>query len=547
MKNTITKIEPAQIDPLHETSPPGVLWTRANTSEALPGVLTPLCWSFYGPLAETNVRRGLADLGIVPRFATRYPTDVADRLLGIFHGRYALNVGVLRNLMVGFPGVRGDDVERDILGAVREGVHDAGFGRRLHAVVWRAPARFLTTGRDSTRLCHGHRVWWGWRVGPGGPLIDPYRLLDEAVDRFGAAIRLQGRTRMLFQATTTQLTALAAEAGDQAMAMQLLSGEGNLEEAIVADDLYKVATGSLTLTEFLGLHGFHGSNGGDVAARSWREDPSPLVGLLPALADAGDPAIRRRRQTPGRDEAARWLIDALPRSRRPQARIVLRLAPAAAQALERTKSAFLMALDAARCATRAIGRELVANERLFASEGAFQLLLGELTAPPDGDLRSLVARRMAGQHAHRAIIVPETWVGQPEPVAERSVQEELDHLTGIGVSPGTVTGRVRVVLDPSDTDVGVGEIVVCPTTDPSWVSLMTVAAGLVIDVGGPASHGAIVARELGVPCVTGTRVGTGVLRDGMLVRLDGGSGSVQILDSSFDTPPDSGRGHRTGC
>jgi phosphoenolpyruvate synthase/pyruvate phosphate dikinase len=70
---------------------------------------------------------------------------------------------------------------------------------------------------------------------------------------------------------------------------------------------------------------------------------------------------------------------------------------------------------------------------------------------------------------------------------------------------------------------------VCSATDPSWVGHFLVAAALVIDVGGPMSHGAIVARELGVPCVINTVIGTSSIRTGDTVRIDGGVGTVEIV------------------
>jgi pyruvate,water dikinase len=88
---------------------------------------------------------------------------------------------------------------------------------------------------------------------------------------------------------------------------------------------------------------------------------------------------------------------------------------------------------------------------------------------------------------------------------------------------------VRVVHDPDFTDVEPGEVLVAPTTDPSWASIMFVSAALVVDIGSVLSHAAVVARELGLPCVVNTRVGTRVLRDGDLVRVDGTAGTVTIL------------------
>ena len=77
-------------------------------------------------------------------------------------------------------------------------------------------------------------------------------------------------------------------------------------------------------------------------------------------------------------------------------------------------------------------------------------------------------------------------------------------VTGVAASAGRVEGRARVVLDPG-AGVGLepGDVLVCRITDPSWAPLFTLAEALVIDIGGPASHGAIVARELAIPCVIG--------------------------------------------
>ncbi|HEY1967355.1 MAG TPA: PEP-utilizing enzyme [Pseudonocardia sp.] len=78
-------------------------------------------------------------------------------------------------------------------------------------------------------------------------------------------------------------------------------------------------------------------------------------------------------------------------------------------------------------------------------------------------------------------------------------------------------------------DIEPGEVLVCPFTDPSWTPLMAQAAALVVDIGGSASHGAVVARELGIPCVIGTEIAMTALRDGDTVRVDGTHGLVEVL------------------
>jgi pyruvate,water dikinase len=86
-----------------------------------------------------------------------------------------------------------------------------------------------------------------------------------------------------------------------------------------------------------------------------------------------------------------------------------------------------------------------------------------------------------------------------------------------------------VVTDPAFDDVEPGEVLVAPATDPSWASIMFLSSALVVDIGGALSHAAIVARELGVPCVVNTVSGTRTIRTGDHVRVDGANGVVTIL------------------
>jgi pyruvate,water dikinase len=85
------------------------------------------------------------------------------------------------------------------------------------------------------------------------------------------------------------------------------------------------------------------------------------------------------------------------------------------------------------------------------------------------------------------------------------------------------------VTDPDCDDVQPGEILVAPVTDPAWAAIMFISAGLVVDIGGQLSHAAVVARELGIPCVMGIPDATKRLRTGDVCRIDGHAGTVEIL------------------
>ncbi|MFZ4270908.1 rifamycin-inactivating phosphotransferase [Streptomyces arboris] len=102
-------------------------------------------------------------------------------------------------------------------------------------------------------------------------------------------------------------------------------------------------------------------------------------------------------------------------------------------------------------------------------------------------------------------------------------------LAGLAVSTGTVEGRARVVLDLADADLGAGDILVTRFTDPSWSPLFVGVAGLVTEVGGLMTHGAVIAREYGLPAVVGVEGATRLIRDGQRIRVHGTDGYVELL------------------
>jgi pyruvate,water dikinase len=103
-------------------------------------------------------------------------------------------------------------------------------------------------------------------------------------------------------------------------------------------------------------------------------------------------------------------------------------------------------------------------------------------------------------------------------------------VSGIGASPGVVTGRARIVrgLEEAD-DLQEGDILVCPSTSPPWTPYFAVVRGIVTNSGGVLSHAAIEAREYGIPAVVGTLRATDLIPDGATVTLDGAAGTVTIL------------------
>jgi pyruvate,water dikinase len=102
-------------------------------------------------------------------------------------------------------------------------------------------------------------------------------------------------------------------------------------------------------------------------------------------------------------------------------------------------------------------------------------------------------------------------------------------MAGLAVSAGTVEGRARVILDMATADLEPGDILVTTYTDPSWTPLFVGIGGLVTEVGGLMTHGAVIAREYGLPAVVGVEGATQRIRDGQRIRLHGTDGFVELL------------------
>jgi pyruvate,water dikinase len=300
--------------------------------------------------------------------------------------------------------------------------------------------------------------------------------------------------------------------------------------------MWSLAHNEMDLTTFLLRHGFHGPDEGQLGSRVWREDTAPLESQLRRFAELGPdahPTVAERRQIEVREAAEAELLGAVGRLKAPGAKLVLRIARTLVPLREIGKANYTQCLDGARLAARVIGRELVAAGRLDDPEDVFGLTYDELTAArlPD-DLRSLAAERAAIRADYLTTDLAEKFTGPPQrvPLAAEDCGPSDKPITGEGVGGGVATGRARVIVDPATEDLEPGEILVCRATDPGWTSLFHLAGGVAVDMGGTMSHAAIIARELGIPCLTCTVDGTRRVRTGDLVRLDGDAGSLEILE-----------------
>ena len=520
---------------LHMVSSPTTFFSTGNVAEAAPGVHTPLGWSIWGGLTERVLSEVVVALGAWPR-----PPDVSDvdhRFGCIFYGRYAANVNTFRAFGDRMPGTSGDAVEVQFFGAKMSQERNRPVRRRYPVVAAKMPWNVVQTLRQVAAYRADNYAWWADQVcdRPATGVADGLAVLSAGSRRYVPVMRAHCIVTLLAQACYDQLAKLCVAAGMDGRERALVSGYGGMEESAVVADVRELARGQLTEKEFVRRHGYHGRGEGDVSSRSWREDLSPIRALAESYRKSGaDPLANTASTRTTRLSAERELRARLPWSRRPLVAPTLALTRRFVLGREVGKAGFLLAMDGMRAGARAIGASLAADGVFDNAEDVFFLTLEELLGDPHVERGDVIAQRRVLYTRYRSLDLPPTWQGNPKPVplddCDQST-ERVDMVSGMGVSPGITEGTVRVVHDADSDqadDFEPGDVLVCRITDPSWAPLLSVAAAVVIDIGGSLSHGAIVARELGIPCVINTVDGSRRLRTGDRVTVDGGAGLVRV-------------------
>jgi pyruvate,water dikinase len=408
-------------------------------------------------------------------------------------------------------------------------------------VLAKMPSLFATIPKRISAAAAQTDMWWRSEVS-----LAPVRDLPGAIRQmFAAQARMELSLKLTAEAAFAgaqpvfdKLLDVATTVGRPDLAGKVLSGHGSHVETRLVDDLWELSRQRLSLDAYLDRHGYHGPLEGEVSARVWREDPAPVLELARRYAEQEEehsPSLRASERAVEGERAARELYAALPRSKRPAARLVLTLARTYLPLRGIGKIPFLQSLDVIRAGARRAGDLLATDGHLDDPDDVFFLLLEELREGPAADWRERIAARKTERHEYEHLSLPMQWRGKAPvtpteiPASGSPIADTPVVVTGVAASPGTYEGPVRVVTDPALTDIEPGEILVAHITDPSWASVLFLAGALVVDIGGALSHTAIVSREMGVPCVTGTDVATGVLRTGDICRVDGTTGRVELI------------------
>ncbi|HZU69515.1 MAG TPA: PEP/pyruvate-binding domain-containing protein [Ktedonobacteraceae bacterium] len=562
------------------------IWSNANLKDAVTGVQTPLSWSIvqltvdailYAPYR--TIGYGLPEgMELIRRFSGRAYFDlttmqwVSYDAFGLLPHEFNQSLGghqpeipvPPQHPLRGWTGLRRRRAQLRLLRAsIRNGWTLPGEIARVRAEARKCACLPLTD------LTHAD-------------LFALLRQLLEQGQAFGARFQLANMSGIWEQILARLLERERSGQG-QALAAGLMAGSREVVSAEQGYRLYGVAAAAAhdpaartylaaaplnpqgwrdlpeqspfrqAFAAFLNEFGHRGVYETELANPRWNEDPTYLLDAVRALLaqhslEAPVAVAQQKRQ------AAQAEVAHLPLWLRPLVSWLAARARRAAAQREAGKSTMVALLEPLRKIVLEIGRRMVEAEVLDECADVFFLTWSDLVAflqeQWDGQgARALVADRKAQRNRWLAEAPPDLFIcddqGRPAELpsaaekegmrtahrAGRQASKNARELHGVAVSPGQATGRARIIHHPSEGQrLQAGEVLVAPSTDPGWTPLFLRACAVVMETGGYLSHGAIVAREFGLPAVVNIPDLLGTVGDGQLVLVDGDRGCVVLED-----------------
>ncbi|MBD1322565.1 PEP/pyruvate-binding domain-containing protein [Gordonia hankookensis] len=532
------------------------VYTRCNIGEMMPGAFCPLTASVSGYAIDYAMQA----IQVVARAQESYERPWLQ--VGYFYGHMFLNLtegtalssGILGNSLEQFStSICGrvidelkpkppQPITRKLVNTIRLSTHALSAGpaiRRMDEQIaaFRIPAgddprvvlQQLESGVEEYCDITLTHVRSSSRAAVAANVLESVLMRQAIKDGRGEDDGRAEASRLMAGATDVESALMLSEldavvhtiAADAAATEKFLSAspEDAVTELRAAD-----GAGGIALRQFLGRHGHRGYRELCMRDPSWAEDPGGLGAMMQVMVrSALDPV----------DTARSSAEQAVPRSS--TVRLLARWAQSGARGREHTKSKMALMAHRLKLGYRHLGEVLAGSGRLPDADLVFFFDRTELHRVVGGDdvvglVRDAVKRREALAFQD-SLEFDDVSVGRPSPLVTPPQRGDTgDAIVGRAAGRGTVEGVVRVAKSIVDArELQSGEILVAPITDVGWTPYFTVIAALVTDIGSSVSHGAVVAREYGLPCVVNTLVATQVLETGDRVRVDGDRGVVTRL------------------
>lgn len=543
------------------------LWSRGNTREVVPDPLSPMDWDSSRALANGMLSVGwrLAGYDVLP----------GAQRVGLFHGRLYLESSAIQweafdalgvqpaamNAMMGGtqpeitvppPSLR-DKLRRagNLLRYIRASApirkRAEECVRQVHkqAAAWRA-APLPADTRDAAAVVRRQRAEMlknedllFLQGSGGGGLSSLLNLLEKYFPgekhALGAAL-LAGGEPSVTARQGYELMELAHMAAQEPEVLAWLRAPGRdsaaWPQALPTHSRFRAAFGA-----FLDRYGHRAVKETYLRMPRWREQPDYLLDVVAGLVGS-DPEAPRRRQAEAATAAWARVRGRVPLWLRPLVRHLVRTATMESNHREAARSALMAYLEVARLAVLELGRRFTGPDGLAQMDDVFNLTAEESLALAEGRLAPRFAARRAAERRARL----EQWAAEAEPdvialhgtvptPARTAPPAAADGgWRGTAVGAGRARGNAHVARQPGDgTGMKAGDILVAPSTDPAWTPLFLKAGGLVMETGGYLSHGAIVAREFGIPAVVNLPGILARIATGEQLEVDGDAGRVRRL------------------
>lgn len=287
-----------------------------------------------------------------------------------------------------------------------------------------------------------------------------------------------------------------------------------------------------SLRDFLVEYGHRTVYELEIMNARWREDPSYLLDVVRSTMETADLSKIRARQQQKANEAWRNINQKVPYLRKRTIRRLVKQALKSMEIREMSKSILIKISECYRVAFQEVGRRLAEKEILKESLDIYHCSWGEMISIIKGDwngrgLNILVDERKEYKRELDKLSPPDFIIDEAPKFTETVAAGSGHEIRGLGVAAGIASGAARLIKHPHQgAKLKSGDVLVAPTTDPGWTPLFLRASGIIVETGGAGSHGAIVAREYGIPAVVNLRGAMQVISDGQTVVVDGDEGKV---------------------
>ena len=557
------------------------IFDNSNIVESYPGLVSPLTYSFAVHV-YARVYRAFVDLLGVPQATIDENTAVFGNMLGRVDGRVYYNLVNWYRALALLPGFSLNRDFMETMMGVSEpmppevtraiGPKPAKGMRKLReylklarvaaGLVWQAIRLPRTRARFYGRL--NAAITSGFDVSTAGPtaLAAEYRNIERSLlDRWDAPLVNDFLCMIAFGASRKLMEKWLGQAGLQ-LHNDVMIGQGDIVSAEPAQRIEQM--GSLLRKAGL-AEGFEPHAGmdavaalpdlatavqsylakfGDRCTEELKLESIPLSDDPTSLLFAISAAARRGAVTQHKPAAPDWasLFKGHP-LRRTVAKWLITWTKARVRDRENLRFERTRIFGLARRVFLAIGREFAARGLLKEPRDVFFLTTEEVLGAVEGfglsgDLRSLVELRKAEDQASAMRADPPERITMRGPaiaphfnVAPTTIVDQSAQQTATGCSAGRVRAVARVIRDPRKERLEPGAILVARHTDPGWIAVFSNASAIVVERGSLLSHSAIVARELGIPCVVGLKNATRWIKDGEVLDVDGATGRVERCDA----------------